>query len=163
MSTLVRPGETTKVSLRINNVVHQVEVEPRKLLVHTLRDIGLTGTKVGCDTSVCGACTVLMNGKPIKSCTVLTVQADGSDITTIEGLSVEGKLHPLQEAFWENHALQCGYCTSGMIMNAYALLKEHKNPSEEEIRNYMHGNLCRCTGYQNIVKAVREAAKRMGA
>jgi len=161
-SMLVRPGDTVKVTMKVNGAKHEVEVEPRKLLVHTLRDMGLTGTKVGCDSSVCGACTVILNGRPVKSCTLLTVQADQGEIITIEGISSEGKLHPIQEAFWENHALQCGYCTSGMIMNAYAFLKEHKNPTDEEIRDYMHGNICRCTGYQNIVNAVREAAKRMG-
>jgi carbon-monoxide dehydrogenase small subunit len=135
-------------------------VEPRLLLVHALRDhLGLTGTHVGCDTSNCGACTVHLSGRAVKSCTVLAVQADGEEVTTIEGMAREGSLHPLQEAFWNDHALQCGYCTPGMIMAAAALLQENPNPSEEDVRHALEGNLCRCTGYHNIVRAVLDAAK----
>jgi carbon-monoxide dehydrogenase small subunit len=135
-------------------------VEPRLLLVHALRDhLGLTGTHVGCDTSNCGACTVHLSGRAVKSCTVLAVQADGKEVTTIEGMAREGSLHPLQEAFWNDHALQCGYCTPGMIMAAAALLQENPNPSEEDVRHALEGNLCRCTGYHNIVRAVLDAAK----
>jgi carbon-monoxide dehydrogenase small subunit len=139
-------------------------VEPRLLLVHALREhLGLTGTHVGCDTSNCGACTVHLDGKAVKSCTVLAVQADGASVTTIEGMARDGELHPLQEAFWNDHALQCGYCTPGMIMAAAGLLAENPNPSEEEVRHALEGNLCRCTGYQNIVKAVLDAARGKGA
>ncbi|BBG23408.1 glyceraldehyde dehydrogenase subunit gamma [Sulfuracidifex tepidarius] len=155
---MVKPGEKAKVRVKINGVEYEEEMSPRKLLVHFLRDLGFTGTKVGCDTSTCGACTVLLNGKSVKSCTVLAVQADGGEITTIEGIG-NGKLHPIQEAFSNNFALQCGFCTPGMIMQAYSLLKENPNPSEEEIRDGMHGNICRCTGYQNIINAVKEASK----
>ena len=159
---LVRPGEKVKIRVKVNNVWYEREVEPRMLLVHFLRDeLGLTGTKIGCDTSTCGACTVIMNGKSVKSCTVLAVQADGAEILTIEGLSQDGKLHPIQEAFKENYALQCGYCTPGMIMQTYYLLKENPSPSEEEIREGLHGNICRCTGYQNIIKAVKDASGRL--
>ena len=150
------------VSLTVNGAKQNAEVEPRLLLVHFLRDIlGLTGTNVGCDTSQCGACTVFIDGQAVKSCTVLTVQADGSTVMTIEGLATDGKLHPLQQAFWDKHGLQCGFCTPGMIMRAYRLLEENKNPSEEEIRFGISGNLCRCTGYQNIVKAIQYAAAKM--
>ena len=136
------------------------EVEPRLLLVHYLRDhLGLTGTHVGCDTSNCGACTVHLDGDAVKSCTVLAVQADGAEITTIEGLGTEGNLHPVQDAFWEEHGLQCGYCTPGMIMAGKALLEHNPDPSEEEIREALAGNLCRCTGYHNIVKAIKSAAQ----
>nr|WP_039698620.1 (2Fe-2S)-binding protein [Sulfolobus islandicus] len=132
------------------------------LLVDFLREeLGLTGTKIGCDTTTCGACTVILNGKSVKSCTLFAIQADGAEITTIEGLSVDSKLHPIQEAFKENFALQCGFCTPGMIMQTYFLLKENPNPSEEEVRDGLHGNICRCTGYQNIVKAVLDAARRL--
>jgi glyceraldehyde dehydrogenase small subunit len=159
---LVRPGEKVKIRVKVNNVWYEREVEPRMLLVHFLRDeLGLTGTKIGCDTSTCGACTVIMNGKSVKSCTVLAVQADGAEILTIEGLSQDGKLHPIQEAFKENYALQCGYCTPGMIMQTYYLLKDNPSPSEEEIRDGLHGNICRCTGYQNIIKAVKDASQRL--
>lgn len=159
---LVRPGEKVKIRVKVNNVWYEREVEPRMLLVHFLRDeLGLTGTKIGCDTSTCGACTVIMNGKSVKSCTVLAVQADGAEILTIEGLSRDGKLHPIQEAFKENYALQCGYCTPGMIMQTYYLLKDNPSPSEEEIRDGLHGNICRCTGYQNIIKAVKDASQRL--
>ncbi len=151
-----------KVSVKINGVVQTREVEPRLLLVDFLRDVaGLTGTHVGCDTSICGACTVILNGNAVKSCTVLTVQADGADLLTIEGLAHGEKLHPLQEAFWECHGLQCGFCTPGMILSAYQLLKRNPQPTEAEIRHALDGNLCRCTGYQHIVDAVQMAAKRM--
>jgi carbon-monoxide dehydrogenase small subunit len=150
---------TQKVELKVNGTRHEVEIEPRVLLVHVLReDLGLTGTHVGCDTSQCGACTVVLDGQSVKSCTVFGVQANGADILTIEGLKQDGRLHPLQEAFWDEHGLQCGYCTPGMIMSAYGLLQENKSPSEAEVREGLRGNLCRCTGYQNIVKAVQAAA-----
>ncbi len=148
------------VRLNVNGVEHELDVEPRLLLVHALRDhLGLTGTHVGCDTSNCGACTVHLDGRAVKSCTVLAVQADGASVTTIEGLGTEDDLHPLQEAFWNDHALQCGYCTPGMIMAAAGLLADNPNPTEEEVRHGLEGNLCRCTGYHNIVKAVLDAAK----
>jgi carbon-monoxide dehydrogenase small subunit len=143
----------------VNDVAQELELEPRELLVYVLRDrLGLTGTVVGCDTSSCGACTVLLDGASVKSCTVLGVQADGCEITTIEGLSENGSLHPLQQAFHEHHALQCGYCTSGMILAAASLLGENPRPSEEEIRHALEGNICRCTGYQNIVDAIEAVA-----
>ncbi len=143
------------ITVTVNGQVHAGEVEPRQLLVHFLRDsLGLTGTHVGCDTSNCGACTVHLDGDAVKSCTVLTVQADGSEITTIEGLATDGELHPMQEAFWEHHGLQCGYCTPGMIMAGADLIAKNPKPSEEEVREALAGNLCRCTGYHNIVKAV---------
>ena len=149
-----------RVSLTVNGVPRSQEVEPRLLLVHLIRDnLGLTGTHVGCDTSNCGACTVHLNGEAVKSCTVLAVQADGADVTTIEGLGSEGDLHPLQEAFWEHHGLQCGYCTPGMIMAAADLLERNADPTEQQVREALAGNLCRCTGYHNIVKAVQAAAK----
>ena len=152
------------VSITVNGVSHRDEVEPRLLLVHYVREtLGLTGTKVGCDTGQCGACTVLMDGQAVKACMVLAVQADGSQLTTIEGLAENGKLHPLQEAFWEKHGLQCGYCTPGMILAACHLLERNPNPTEAQIRHGLEGNLCRCTGYQNIVAAVKEAGKRMRA
>ena len=147
------------VSLAVNGVRHELDLEPRELLVYVLRDrLGLTGTNVGCDTSSCGACTVLLNGESVKSCTLLGVQADGMELTTIEGLASNGDLHPLQQAFHEQHGLQCGYCTPGMVMAAASLLAENPEPSETEIRHALEGNLCRCTGYQNIVAAVRAAA-----
>ena len=147
------------LSITVNGAGRSHEVEPRMFLVHYLRDVlGLTGTNVGCDTSQCGACTVLMDGLAVKSCTVLALQADGSDVTTIEGLATNGKLHPLQEAFWEYHGLQCGYCTSGVLMSAKFLLERNEKPTAEEIREAIHGNLCRCTGYVNIVKAISGAA-----
>jgi len=152
------------VSLTVNGAKQNAEVEPRLLLVHFLRDnLGLTGTNVGCDTSQCGACTVFIDGQAVKSCTVLTVQADGSTVMTIEGLATNGKLHPLQQAFWDKHGLQCGFCTPGMIMTAYDLINRNPNPSETEVRHGIEGTMCRCTGYQNIVAAVREAATRMKA
>jgi carbon-monoxide dehydrogenase small subunit len=148
-----------QVSMTVNGVRHAQEVEPRMLLVHFLRDtLGLTGTHVGCDTSNCGACTVHLDGEAVKSCTVLAVQADGGEVTTIEGMGSEGALHPLQEAFWEHHGLQCGYCTPGMIMAAADLLARNPQPTEHDVREALAGNLCRCTGYQNIVKAVLAAA-----
>jgi carbon-monoxide dehydrogenase small subunit len=149
-----------RVSLTVNGVPRSLEVEPRLLLVHLLRDqLGLTGTHVGCDTSNCGACTVHLDGEAVKSCTVLAVQADGAAVTTIEGLGSEGALHPMQEAFWEHHGLQCGYCTPGMIMAAADLVTRNPDPTEEEVREALAGNLCRCTGYHNIVKAVLAAAQ----
>jgi aerobic carbon-monoxide dehydrogenase small subunit len=150
----------TRVSVEVNGTAYEREVEPRLLLVHFLRDeLGLTGTHVGCDTSNCGACTVHLNGDAVKSCTVLAVQADGAQVTTIEGLGSADDLHPMQEAFWEHHGLQCGYCTPGMIMAAADLLAKNPDPSEEQVREALAGNLCRCTGYHNIVKAVLSAAK----
>jgi aerobic carbon-monoxide dehydrogenase small subunit len=147
------------VTVTVNGREESKEVEPRLLLVHFLRDtLGLTGTHVGCDTSNCGACTVLLNGESVKSCTVLAAQADGAQVTTIEGMASEGDLHPLQQAFWEHHGLQCGYCTPGMIMAAADLLQRNPRPSEEEVREGLAGNLCRCTGYHNIVKAVMAAS-----
>ena len=151
-----------KVSMTINGVAHTHEVEPRLLLVHLLRDvIGLTGTHIGCETSICGACTVMLNGAAVKSCTALAVQADGADLLTIEGLAQGDKLHPIQEAFWECHGLQCGFCTPGMILSAHQLLKRNPKPTEKEIRHALDGNLCRCTGYEHIVDAVQSAAKRI--
>jgi carbon-monoxide dehydrogenase small subunit len=151
---------TVPVHLTVNGETQQVEVEARLLLVHLLRDtLGLTGTHVGCDTTNCGACTVHLDGEAVKSCTVLAVQADGADVRTIEGMADGEKLHPLQEAFWNDHGLQCGYCTPGMIMAAADLLQRNPDPTEEEVRHGLEGNLCRCTGYHNIVKAVLDAAK----
>ena len=151
------------IQVTVNGQTHQAEVEPRMLLVHFLReDLGLTGTKIGCDTSQCGACVVMMNGSTVKSCTCLAVQADGAEVTTIEGLAEQGNLHPIQEAFWDNHGLQCGYCTAGMIMTSVELLQRNPNPTAEQVRAGLEGNLCRCTGYQNIVKSVLDAAGRMG-
>ena len=150
------------ISVNVNQTAHRHEVEPRLLLVHYLRDvIGLTGTHVGCETSICGACTVIVNGQSVKSCTLLAVQADGADVTTIEGMARDGQLHAVQEGFWEQHGLQCGYCTPGMIMAAAQILDRNPDPSEEEIRHGLEGNLCRCTGYQNIVGAVQYASRKM--
>jgi len=147
------------VKINVNGSVREDEVEPRLLLIHYLRDVlGLTATTVGCDTTSCGACTVHVDGESVKSCTMLAVQADGREVTTIEGLASGGQLHPMQQAFHENHALQCGYCTPGMVMAAVSLLKEQPNPSAEDVRRGLEGNLCRCTGYQNIVAAVLSAA-----
>jgi aerobic carbon-monoxide dehydrogenase small subunit len=153
------------VSITVNGQLRRSDVEPRLLLVHWLRDfLGLTGTKVGCDTSQCGSCTVLVDGVAVKACTCLAVQADGASVTTIEGLSPpNGPLHPLQDAFWTKHGLQCGFCTPGMIFAAHELLQRTPNPTAEEIRHGLEGNLCRCTGYQNIVRAVQEAASIMGS
>jgi carbon-monoxide dehydrogenase small subunit len=151
------------IRVTVNGQSHEAEVEPRTLLVHFLReDLGLTGTKIGCDTSQCGACVVMMNGSTVKSCTCLAVQADGADIGTIEGLAEQGNLHPIQEAFWDNHGLQCGYCTAGMIMTAVELLERNPHPTADQVRAGLEGNLCRCTGYQNIVKSVLAAAEQMG-
>src|ERR1700742_3840448 len=153
-----------RITVSVNGEERTQDVEPRLLLVHFLRDtLGLTGTHVGCDTSNCGACTVHLDGRAVKSCTVLAVQADGSSVTTIEGMGTEDNLHPLQEAFWNDHGLQCGYCTPGMIMAAAGLLAENPTPSEAEVRKALEGNLCRCTGYHNIVKAVLDASKSKGA
>jgi carbon-monoxide dehydrogenase small subunit len=150
------------VHLNVNGRDRAAEVEPRLLLVHFIRDVlGLTGTHVGCDTSHCGACTVLLDGKTVKSCTLFAPQADGCELLTVEGLMKDGKLHPLQEGFKEEHGLQCGYCTPGMLLSSYYLLQNNANPSEEEIRWGISGNLCRCTGYQNIIKAVQYAAQKM--
>jgi carbon-monoxide dehydrogenase small subunit len=149
-----------EIGITVNGVRREAEVEPRELLVYFLREgLGLTGTTVGCDTSSCGACTVLLDGESVKSCTVLAVQADGREVTTIEGLAENGKLHPVQEAFHASHGLQCGYCTPGMVLATVSLLAEHPDPSDGEIRHALEGNLCRCTGYQNIVKAVRTASE----
>jgi Aerobic-type carbon monoxide dehydrogenase, small subunit CoxS/CutS homologs len=150
------------IRVTVNGTAHDAQVESRLLLVHLLRDqLRLTGTHIGCDTTHCGACTVLLDGQPVKSCTVLAVQADGRQVSTVEGLEKDGKLHPLQEGFWEKHGLQCGYCTPGMMMTSSALLERNKNPTEGEIREAISGNLCRCTGYVNIVKAVQYAAERL--
>ncbi|HVA71702.1 MAG TPA: (2Fe-2S)-binding protein [Candidatus Limnocylindrales bacterium] len=161
------------VRISVNGKEYESKVEPRLLLVHYLRDtLGLTGTHIGCETSICGTCTVLLDGKAVKSCTLLTAQADGAEITTIEGLAAtwksnganeNGGLHPLQEGFWEKHGLQCGYCTPGMILTAAAFLQENANPTDTEIRDAINGNLCRCTGYQNIVDAIQYAAKKIAA
>jgi len=151
-----------RISVIVNGRAHAHEVEPRLLLVHYLRDVlSLTGTHIGCETSLCGACTVLLNGQAVKSCTVLAVQADGAEIITIEGLARDGKLHPVQEGFWEEHGLQCGYCTPGMILAGVALLQSNPAPSEPEIRRALAGNLCRCTGYQHIVNAIQSASRKM--
>jgi aerobic carbon-monoxide dehydrogenase small subunit len=157
-------AENVRVTVTVNGESRESEVEPRLLLVHYLRDtLGLTGTHIGCDTSNCGACTVLLDGESVKSCTVLAAQADGREVRTIEGMAQNGTLHPLQEAFWEHHGLQCGYCTPGMIMAAADLLERNPNPTEEEVRHGLEGNLCRCTGYHNIVKAVMAAAGSAGS
>jgi aerobic carbon-monoxide dehydrogenase small subunit len=149
-----------RVALSVNGARTELDLEPRELLVYVLRDrLGLTGTNVGCDTSSCGACTVLVDGEAVKSCTVLGVQADGAEITTIEGLAHNGELHPIQQAYHEQHALQCGFCTPGMVLTTVSLLEENRSPSEAEVRKALEGNLCRCTGYQNIVKAVQAAAE----
>jgi len=149
------------ISISVNGVAQQHEVEPRLLLVHYLRDVlGLTGTHVGCETSLCGACSVMLDGQAVKSCTMFAVQADGASVTTIEGLASNGDLHPVQEGFWERHGLQCGYCTPGMIVAAVQLLDRNSQPTRDEIRHGLEGNLCRCTGYQHIVEAVEYAAKR---
>jgi aerobic carbon-monoxide dehydrogenase small subunit len=150
------------VSITVNGRVRSGQVEPRMLLVHFLRDhLNLTGAHVGCDTSQCGACTVILDGRSAKSCTILAVQADGSEVTTIEGLAKDGQLHPLQEAFWEEHGLQCGYCTPGMILSAVNLLKDNPQPTERQVREGISGNFCRCTGYQHIVNAIQHAATKM--
>ena len=153
---------THNIRVTINGTEHEGDVDSRLLLVHYVRDVlRLTGTHIGCDTTHCGACTLLLDGEPVKSCTVLAVQADGRDMKTVEGLAENGTLHPIQEGFWEEHGLQCGYCTPGMMMTIYALLERNPDPSEAEIREAISGNLCRCTGYVNIVKAVEHAAAKM--
>jgi aerobic carbon-monoxide dehydrogenase small subunit len=152
---------TQSIQITVNGTTHTSEVEPRLLLAHYLREkLGLTGTNIGCDTSQCGACTVLLDGLAVKSCTVLAVQADGSSVTTIEGLKQDGHFHPVQNAFWEKHGLQCGFCTPGMILSSVALLQQNPHPTDEEIRHALDGNLCRCTGYQNIVAAVQYASQQ---
>ena len=149
------------VKIRVNGILHEAEVEPRLLLANFLRETcGLTGTHVGCETSVCGACTVLLDGQAVKSCTIFAVQADGAEITTVEGLTTNGEMHPVQEGFWECHGLQCGYCTPGMMMTAVQLLERNGSPSRDEIRHALDGNLCRCTGYSHIIDAVEHAAKK---
>ena len=151
-----------KTSVKINGVSYSHDVEPRLLLVHYIRElVGLTGTHVGCDTSQCGACTVIYNGMAVKSCNLFAVQADGAEIMTIEGLAKDGQLHPIQEGFWEKHGLQCGFCTPGMILAAYQILQRYPKPTEQQIRHQLEGNLCRCTGYHNIVKAIEWAAEKM--
>lgn len=153
---------TVPIKVTVNGVEHSSDIEPRLLLVHYLREtLRLTGTHIGCDTSHCGACTVVMDGRAVKSCTVFAVQADGRSITTVEGLEQDGKLHPLQDGFFQEHGLQCGYCTPGMLMTGIAFLKENADPSDDEIRHAISGNLCRCTGYVNIVKAYQYAAQKM--
>jgi carbon-monoxide dehydrogenase small subunit len=153
----------TRVQVTVNGMPREADVEPRTLLVYFLREtLGLTGTNVGCDTSSCGACTVLVDGASVKSCTLLAVQADGREVTTIEGMAADGQMHPLQEAFHRNHGLQCGFCTPGMIMAAASYLRENPNPTEEDVRLALEGNLCRCTGYHNIVKSILDAAGQIG-
>ena len=155
-------GPVARVSVTVNGVAREAEVEPRTLLVYFLREsLGLTGTNVGCDTSSCGSCTVLLDGESVKSCTLLAVQAEGREITTIEGIANDGQMHPIQDAFHRNHGLQCGYCTPGMIMAAASFLQENPNPTDEQVRESLEGNLCRCTGYQNIVKSILDAAGTM--
>jgi carbon-monoxide dehydrogenase small subunit len=162
MATTVTAPSRVGVRMKVNGVEYAAEVEPRLLLVSFLRDnLGLTGTHIGCDTSQCGACVIHLNGTPVKSCTLFTVQADGAEITTIEGLARDGEYSPVQMGFWEMHGLQCGYCTPGMIMTVTSFLDRNPNPTEEEIRHALEGNLCRCTGYQNIVKAVQYAADQL--
>ena len=161
MADPVTAPALTTISVTVNGKQHSAAVEPRTLLVHFLREnLGLTGTHVGCDTSSCGACVVHLNGSAVKSCTVLAVQADGGEIVTIEGLGTESNLHPVQEGFWEKHGLQCGFCTPGMIMTAAAFLEQNPHPTEDEIRHALEGNICRCTGYQNIVRAIQYAADK---
>ena len=162
MTTEATKPTTIKVRVRVNGEQREAEVEPRLLLVHFIREtLSLTGTHIGCDTSHCGACTVILDGKPIKSCTMFAVQADGREVMTVEGLEQNGKLHPIQEGFTKEHGLQCGFCTPGMMLTGYAFLRRNLNPSEEEIRRAISGNLCRCTGYVNIVKAFQYAAEKL--
>ncbi len=150
------------ISVTVNGIRHDHEVEPRLLLVYYLREVlGLTGTHIGCDTTSCGTCTVLMNGQAVKSCTLLAVQADGAELLTVEGLAQDGQLHPIQEGFWEEHGLQCGFCTPGMMLTALQILERHPDPSDDEIRHGLDGNLCRCTGYQHIVNSVKYAARKL--
>jgi carbon-monoxide dehydrogenase small subunit len=159
--TTLAPAKVA-ISVTVNGKPYNAEVEPRTLLVHFIREtLGLTGTHIGCDTSSCGACVIHLNGESVKSCTILAVQADGGEVLTIEGLGTAEDLHPLQEGFWENHGLQCGYCTPGMIMAAAAFLKRNPDPTDDEIRHALEGNICRCTGYQNIVKSIQWAAETM--
>lgn len=159
---ILTPKKNHNIKLKINGINYEKEVDSRLLLVHFIREtIGLTGTHVGCDTTNCGACTIILNGKSIKSCTMFTVQANNKEITTIEGISKDDKLHPIQEAFWEEHGLQCGFCTPGFIMQTYNFLQENPKPTEKDIRLGISGNLCRCTGYQNIVKAIASASKKL--
>ncbi len=162
MATETTEATTVKVQIRVNGEEQSGDVEPRLLLVHFIREtLGLTGTHIGCDTTHCGACTVILDGRLVKSCTMFAVQADGSEIMTVEGLEQDGKLHPIQEGFWEEHGLQCGFCTPGMMMTGYALLQRGLSPSEDDIRRAISGNLCRCTGYVNIVKAIESAARML--
>ncbi len=164
MMKSITKADMVEVTCKINGKEYSGAAEPRTLLVHFIRDVlNLTGTHIGCDTGHCGACTIMMNGKSTKSCMVLAVQAQGADLLTVEGLADGDKLHPIQEAFWENHGLQCGYCTPGMLISSLFLLQRNHNPTEEEIRRGIEGNLCRCTGYVNIVKAIHAAAKKMEA
>ena len=161
-STRWKGGPVANVSVTVNGVAREADVEPRTLLVYFLREtLGLTGTNVGCDTSSCGSCTVLLDGESVKSCTLLAVQAEGREVTTIEGMATDGQMHPIQEAFHRNHGLQCGYCTPGMIMAAASYLQENPDPTDEQVRESLEGNLCRCTGYQNIVKSILDAAGQM--
>jgi carbon-monoxide dehydrogenase small subunit len=162
MMTSIEKSDTVRVTCKINGKDYSGNAEPRMLLVHFIRDeLNLTGTHIGCDTGHCGACTIMMNGKTVKSCMVLAVQANGANILTVEGLAQGEKLHPIQQAFWENHGLQCGYCTPGMLMSSLFLLQRNPDPSDDEIRKGIEGNLCRCTGYVNIVKSIKAAAKKM--
>ena len=162
MMTSVAKSGTVQVTCKINGKDYSCYAEPRMLLVHFIRDeLNLTGTHIGCDTGHCGACTIMMNGKTVKSCMVLAIQANGANILTVEGLAQGDKLHPIQEAYWENHGLQCGYCTPGMLMSSLFLLQRNPDPSDDEIRKGIEGNLCRCTGYVNIVRSIKAAAKKM--
>ena len=162
MTTEAVKPTLVKVTVKVNGEKREAEVEPRLLLVHFLREtLGLNGTHIGCDTTHCGACTILLDGRPIKSCTIFAVQAQGREVMTVEGLEQGGKLHPIQEGFWQEHGLQCGFCTPGMMLTGYALLQRNQNPSEEEVRRAISGNLCRCTGYVNIVKAFQYAAQKI--
>jgi aerobic carbon-monoxide dehydrogenase small subunit len=162
MFTRWKGGPVANVSVTVNGVARQADVEPRTLLVYFLREtLGLTGTNVGCDTTSCGSCTVLVDGESVKSCNLLAVQVDGREVTTIEGMATDGQLHPIQEAFHRNHGLQCGYCTPGMIMSAASYLKENPDPTDEQVRESLEGNLCRCTGYHNIVRSILDAAGQM--
>ena len=163
MAKRVREATVREIELKVNGIAYHETVEPRRLLVDFLRDqLGLTGTHIGCEHGVCGACTVLVDGQSVRACLMLAVQADGAEVTTVEGLARDGKLHPLQEAFWEHHALQCGFCTPGMLLTAYELLQTNRKPEPDAIRDAIAGNLCRCTGYQNIVTAIQAAAQAGG-
>ena len=163
MARRARGTNVREIEMKVNGIAYHETVEPRRLLVDFLRDqLGLTGTHIGCEHGVCGACTVLVDGQSVRACLMLAVQADGAEVTTVEGLARDGKLHPLQEAFWEHHALQCGFCTPGMLLTAYELLQNNRNPEPDAIRDAIAGNLCRCTGYQNIVTAIQAAAQAGG-